>query len=118
MAPRTRVGARGDRRHKRALNSPTPVAARFRRDSREPQLSHLRDCVARPLARVPRVPIAAVGLLVGAHRRHVVDQHVAEFELANRPHCLAEVVVNTPACMPKSLAHDRGKNTVLLGAPS
>ncbi len=53
--------------------------------SYETLLGQLVDRVSRPLAGIPRVLDAAVGLLVGAEGRHLVDQDAAELERRGRP---------------------------------
>ena len=48
-------------------------------------LGHLADRVGRALPGVAAVAEAAVGLLVGPPRRHLVDEHAAEVERAGTP---------------------------------
>ena len=50
------------------------------REDDEPGLGHLLDRVARAFACVAAVAQAAVGLLVGAERGHLVHEHAAEVE--------------------------------------
>ena len=59
-----------------------PRPGRSHLDDDEALLGHLAHRVVRALAGVAAVADAAVGHLVGAPGRHLVDQHAAEVERA------------------------------------
>ena len=88
--PATTVIRRRYRRRSRffgelSRSAATTASERSRGQDDHAQLGHLADRVGRALAGVAAVADAAVGLLVGPPRRHLVDEHAAEVEASGTP---------------------------------
>src|SRR4051812_14117845 len=98
LAPDRRLASGRERTRRRGLTASGWAGSRAdtrasssRREDHHPQLGHLPHRVGGPLTRVAAVADAPVRLLIGAPRRHLVDEDTAEVERLERGDRVAEI---------------------------